>query len=121
MYRNSSFIAPILIAIFVNIGITLVNANSRNAEKELVSNMIPGYSLKFFQSSCGYCHATGGKKMAMSKVYFSECDSYTPEKLSGKAANILKTLIKGTMPLKSYRQSQLAFIYCNSSDFLCKR
>lgn len=105
MNRNFSFLAAILIAVCVITEISLVNANSQNADEKLVSNVIPGDILKIFQGSCVYCHATGGKKMAMSKVNFSEWDSYTPEKQSAKAANIVKMLKKGAMPPKSYRQS----------------
>jgi hypothetical protein len=70
----------------------------------MVQNPIPDNFQTIFKTSCKDCHAAGGKKTAMSKLNFSNWDSYSPEKQAKKAREICNMLSLEKMPPKSYRK-----------------
>ena len=82
-----------------------VNNITQKEVKNVISNPIPENLLKIFKNSCTACHAEGGKKMAMSVLNFSNWDKYTPEKQIKKANAISKEILKGSMPPKSFLES----------------
>lgn len=74
-----------------------------------------------FKNSCIGCHATGGKKMAMSMLNFSQWDNYKPEKQAKKAAAICKIITKGAMPPKSFRKANPdAVPTVSQKELICK-
>jgi cytochrome c5 len=82
---------------------------------------IPDELNTIFKKSCMDCHATGGKSMAMAKLNFSEWDNYSAEKQAKKAAAICKILSKGSMPPKSYRESNPEAVpTAAQKDMICK-
>jgi cytochrome c5 len=85
------------------------------------TNAIPDDVMAVFKNSCMGCHATGGKKMAMSMLNFSEWDMYKPEKQAKKAAAICKIVTKGAMPPKAFRKSHPDAVPTPSQkDLICK-
>lgn len=72
------------------------------------------------RNSCMACHATGGKKMAMSIVNFSEWDNYSAEKQAKKASAICNVITKGSMPPKGYLNSNPgAAVTAAQKDIIC--
>ncbi|HLO58430.1 MAG TPA: heme-binding domain-containing protein [Bacteroidales bacterium] len=69
------------------------------------SDTLPADINAFVQNSCTACHADGGKALAMSKLNFSEWNSYDHDKKVKKAGAMAKILEKGSMPPKSFLKS----------------
>ena len=87
------------------LGIACINVDGVNGDGKPVSATIKADIYKIFRNSCFDCHSTGGRKMAMSHVDFSEWDNYLADKKARKAAEIVSTLQKAKMPPKLYRES----------------
>jgi cytochrome c5 len=80
------------------------NGNMKFQKQNDEASSMPADVNKIFRNSCYDCHTKGGKRMAMSKVNFSDWDSYSQDKKAKKAADIVRMLNKGAMPPKAYRQ-----------------
>lgn len=96
--------------IFLTSSFSLFNSKSKKEALTIVLDPIPDKFLTIFKSSCKDCHASGGKKLAMSKLNFSGWDSYSPEKQAKKARAICNMLTNEKMPPQSYRKMHPASI-----------
>lgn len=96
---NSMQLTMVLIAIIANLQIASAQ------DKKEQSSPLPENMNKIFQTSCTPCHWNDGKKMALSRVNFSNWPKYDTGKQAKKASLICKTLNRGKMPPKSVRKS----------------
>jgi hypothetical protein len=76
MNRNFYYLATLLIIVSVITGLTCGKAIGQNATDKPVSVTMQADIYKIISGSCIDCHAKGGKKMAMSHIYFSEWYNY---------------------------------------------
>jgi mono/diheme cytochrome c family protein len=81
------------------------DTDSTSVETDSTSVSIPENVHLIFKNSCMGCHATDGKKLAMTKLDFSKWDQYKPKKQAKKATAICEMVTKGSMPPKSFRES----------------
>jgi cytochrome c5 len=81
------------------------SGNVKSSPVVAKSDTLPADIQAFVQTSCTACHADGGKALAMSKLNFSEWNSYDHDKKVKKAGAMAKILEKGSMPPKSFIKS----------------
>ena len=98
-----SLIALVAVVFFAaSLFLTPVTATSQEKPKAKTL-ALPDSINKIVQKSCIYCHAEGGKSMAMAHVNLSKWETYSPEKQQSKALDMCKQVTKGSMPPKSFR------------------
>ncbi len=84
---------------------TAANPAGQDTKTNPVSADLPPGVSKIIANSCLDCHSSGGSKMAISHVNFSEWDNYPAEKKAVKAADMAKIINSGKMPPKRYKES----------------
>ena len=86
-----------------------------------VTKPIPDDLKAVFKASCMACHSSDGKGMPMSILNFSKWDTYKPEKQNKKAAAICKAVSGGSMPPKSFIESNPnAVLTDDQKELICK-
>lgn len=94
-----------IILLFSSAWFLPLNSIKLNSEKFLMlTDSIPENLKQVFENSCAGCHAPGGSTLAMSKLNFSEWDSYSEKKQAAKASKIYEELSEGKMPPKKARK-----------------
>lgn len=121
MRKQYIFTAAIAVLLISGSALLLpAKAEPKNNEQSQKAASVPDEINTIFKSSCYSCHSTDGKRMAMSMVNFSQWDNYSPEKQAKKATAICKTVTKGSMPPKSFIESNpdAALTYLQK-DMIC--
>jgi mono/diheme cytochrome c family protein len=81
---------------------------------------IPKDISKIFQTSCLPCHGKDGGRLPKSTLNFSRWSGYDGAKQVEKASSICKSIMKGTMPPKSSKDSSPQIILTNEQiDLIC--
>jgi mono/diheme cytochrome c family protein len=85
--------------------VILFSAGYSSGQTAKQTSPIPEDIVKIFQVSCYACHGSNGKFLPMTKLNFSKWADYGPEKEAEKASKICSVLSEGSMPPKSFRES----------------
>jgi hypothetical protein len=121
---KSNYLYTILILAFPVLTVSVLSPAQFSYKKsttQMTITSIPDDVEMIFKNSCMYCHASGGKSIPMAKLNFSNWDNYKPGKQAKKAASICKTISKGAMPPKSYRENNPEAIPTASQiELICK-
>jgi mono/diheme cytochrome c family protein len=102
---KSQYFLSVLLLVFCafafSSGKSAPSSNSGSVSKA-DSSAIPAAVHNIMATSCFACHGEGGKGMALAHVKMAELNTYSPEKLAGKAEDMCKIVTKGKMPPKGY-------------------
>jgi mono/diheme cytochrome c family protein len=100
---KSHYFLPVLLLIFCAFAFSSgKSASSSNSVLKADSSAIPAAVHNIMATSCFACHGEGGKGMALAHVKMAELNTYSPEKLAGKAEAMCKMVTKGKMPPNGY-------------------
>jgi hypothetical protein len=98
-----SLVALVAVVLFTaSIFLTPVTATSQEKPKAKALPL-PDSVNNIVQKSCVFCHAEGGKSMAMAHINLSKWETYAPDKQMSKALDMCKEVTKGAMPPKSFK------------------
>jgi mono/diheme cytochrome c family protein len=100
---KSHYSLPVILLIFCAFAFSSgKSASSSNSVLQADSSAIPAAVHNIMATSCFACHGEGGKGMALAHVKMAELNTYSPEKLAGKAEAMCKMVTKGKMPPNGY-------------------